>query len=430
MKFLLFLLGVSFFFIFFLFSQNTEIKGSFFPNLYFEAHVYILFSLLCISFLFLSPLKKEKKLPHTFFSTLSLSRKDIFTSLKIFFERYVYYIAVSLFYSSLFLLFQLFLWEIDIPRIFLFFNILVVILYFLEDKFVVFQDFLRVNTAIISLYYIIFHILYLWGYSLTFSIIDGVNIVLLALVFYLIFVSQRGKNYKEAFQSYTISFLFLEYCVVMKYIFQDFFLPLTFGSFLAAISFLVFTNIFQQYLHISLRLLRIWGLIFSYLFLSSCFKELFWESNIHLLLAFWSGIIGSILYFFHKSFQNYISLAWSTVASGLSFFFFYQVLLSEATEKAYIYLFFFFLSWVFLIFDSISQKKQNYDTYFFHIISLIVNLFWVLSFFFLKDISILSIALLLAGESVYSFFSYYSLHTQSRIWYRTEQKSKKHVSKI
>jgi len=109
MKFLIFLLGIVYFFIFFLFSQNASIEGYFFKNLFFEANFYVGLSVVFLFFLFSRRMHlnaidiKKEQTPR---SLQSFSYKEIISFLKLFFEKYIYFIAITSAYISVYLLFH------------------------------------------------------------------------------------------------------------------------------------------------------------------------------------------------------------------------------------------------------------------------------------------------------------------------------------
>ncbi len=418
MKFLLFFLGIIFFFIFFFFSKNSFSWDSFFVNLYIEANIYVWISILLILGVIKTDLrKKHKKNTKTRLFTFQLSYKDVFVYIKLFFEKYIYYIACIFFYISLFLIFQVSIGEVDLPRIFLFFNILILILYFLEHKFFLFQDFIRVNTAIVSLYYILFHILYLFWYIEWFSWEDVLNILFLFLLFFFFFRSSIWKKYISALASYLITFIFLEISVFIKFFSFDMQIVIASISFFIALFFFTQTSYFSKKLGVSKGLVRVWGLLFSYIYLIFMSFQIFNQSFISWIFTLGWVYTWYILFLFHNKFQNYISLLFSSYAISLSLYSFYLLVIPESFEKIYLSFLLFCISWIFIFLDKIYKVAYVYDVYFFHIFSILVNLCWVLLFFFFWDFSILNLGILLLWESIYFFFSYYTLRKISKKWY-------------
>lgn len=421
MKFLFFFLGVVYYFIFYLFSQKEELEGFFFENIYLEGYIYIFLVFIFVARLFITQKSKKQwetnELLFTVKDTILPDKREIILSLKIFFSKYIYFWALFLFYVSLFLILQALLGTIDIPKIFLFFNILALILLFIENRFSVFQDILRVNTALVSLYYIGFHILYLSGFVWNFQREDMLNIALLCILFFIFFRSQKRTTYKKVFQTYAMSFIFLEACVFAKYFFWESSFFFWFLSFLFSFIFLAATQTIKNTFFVPLYLVRTWWLIFSYIYLIFFSWQVF-QKNDNIFSFLWTllALITTIfLYLFHKKFWNYFSYIWSIVGIAGIFFFLYN---SFFPAKEHI--FFIVFSWSLLFFDVLQKSRYPYDTYLSHTISLIVNLFWVFLFFFFIDFSILNLGILLSLESFYLFASYYSLQKRSRIWFSTD----------
>ncbi len=423
MKFLIFLLWIIFYFIFFLFSLQNLRYSSIIWNIYIEAHVYIVISLLFIVTLFLSrpnrtlynPIYREEESNFN----MSIQKKDIIWFVKTFFSQIIYALAIFLFYVGIFLLFQVFLGEINIPLIFLLFNTLVLALFFFEHKFSVFQDFLRINTGIISAYYIFLHLYYILWSNLIFVSLDFINILLLAVLFYCFLQTERKSHYKSLMQSYIIAFIFLEFLVACKYFFWFQALLFSIISFFFSLTFFIGSIPLKNIFKINISVSRIWGLIFSYFFLIFSTFSFFYSWNDIIFISLFSAIIWYILYIFHTKFQNYVSLFGSSYAIFVSVVSLYLFILSPDVSKKYSVFFLGVLSLLYLIFDVISKKPYSFDTYFFHIFSLLVNLSWVISFFLFIDFSILNVALLLLWESLYFFYSYFSLRKTYKKWFIT-----------
>lgn len=412
MKFLLFMLGLCFFFVLYIFYLSWDIEKPFFSSIFLEANLYIFLSLFFIFYTW-----RQDKSIHTTLDNKKhneLSFKNIFSNISIkeivviFFEKYIYILAVILFYVSFGLLLHVFFENIEIEWIFLFFNIIVLFLYFTEEKIIVFQDFLRVNTSVISLYYILFHISYLWGLEVYFSYVDIINILLVWLLFYLFLASKRVQNYKPQFYSYILSFLILEILVFFNYIYSDIYLWILVLSSLSSYVFLIFTSEVSRKISLEKKYIRIWGLLLSYVFILFSIKYIFfYDVTVFLFLPFLTASAVLLLYF-HRFFQNYLALFFSCFWSLLIWIIVFK-LVFWYENKDYIWIFIILFSGLYLLFNSILKSREIYDNYFFHIFSFIVNLVWCVLFVLWANISILSLSILLMGESIYLFYSYYTL---------------------
>ena len=140
-------------------------------------------------------------------------------------------------------------------------------IYFFEHKFQLFQDFIRVNTIIVSLYYTLFQLSYLIGWTGWFSLADMLNIVLLFVLFFFLLYSSRKKKYIPVISSYVVVFIFLEYCVFLKYFFESLNYWISILSFFLSVIFLWKSQFFHKKLYIPNALVRVWGLISSYVYI-------------------------------------------------------------------------------------------------------------------------------------------------------------------
>jgi len=419
MKFLLFLLGITFFFIFFILSSLSDSKESLVNNIYIEAHIYIIISLILIVKVFKNDFHKKsrnKEDSKTIFPKVTFSWSFMFSLIRLFFWKYIYYIACSFFYISLFLILKVLLWETDIPKMFLFFNLLVLSLYFFEHKFQLFQDFIRVNTIIVSLYYTLFQLSYLIGWTEWFSLADMLNIVLLFVLFFFLLYSSRKKKYIPVISSYVVVFIFLEYCVFLKYFFESLNYWISILSFFLSVIFLWKSQFFHKKLYIPNALVRVWGLISSYIYIYFSSFLILSSSSYSFLLILGTLIISIVLYDFHAKFQNYISLLIASLWFLVAWYGGYLLFMPTVFVKDYLFVMFFAIALVFLFIERVYINSYIYDIYFFRVFSMLVNICWVISFLLFWESSILSSGVLLFGESLYFFFSYYSLRNNTLKW--------------
>lgn len=416
MKILLLLLGLSFFFIFFLFS-GIDVKNGLFSSLFLEAQIYFFIAVLSVlgitwlpSFRFHDPSEKESR----WLSKYYVSRKDFLSYLKTFFWQYVYYIGISLFYISLFLLLQVFIWSIDIPLIFLCFNILVFFLYFFQNKFPLFQDFIRVNTLIISLFYIFKSIQYTLWYTWWFHMVDLINIAWVFVLFYLFISSSKEKYYISTITNYAFVFFFLQFCNVYVYVFSNSLFWITFLSFFFASVCLILTSPIAKTFSASLSQVRGWGLSLSYIFLLLNVYYFYIDGIQPFMFLLASWITGIILFMFHDRFENYVALSFASLAVSFSFSSLYFYVIPKSLEFPMLFTLFFILSIFFLVGNKFSKNIHHYDKYFSRLFSIGVNIIWVICFFFFVDVTILKISFLLFWECIYFFYGYYNFRSSSQ----------------
>lgn len=408
MKLLLLTLGIVFFFILYSFYKGEVVESELIWNIFIEANVYVVLSFCIIGFIW----KQERNI----YIKNIINNEGVKTSLfqnislrgiiKKIFEKYIYILAIILLYFSSFLLLNTLFEEIALSEIFLVFNAWVLFLYFIGWNIKIFQDFLRVNTSVISVYYILYHIAYIAWISSLFSVIDIINIILLWVLFFLFIRFSRSEQHLPEFFTYVLIFLYLELIVVSSYVFDSTAFISIFILFLWSLLFLLYTSEVSKYISLKKKYVRIWGLCSWYICV--CLSLIFAVqiSTVSFFIVIMLLTLSYIFYTFHNYFENYISLVFSffwICISGYILFF------SVWLPSFYIPLFFFVLSALFLFADGILDDVHVYDNYFFHVFSLLVNLVWCILFFVFMELSILGVSILLMWESLYFFLSYYTL---------------------
>jgi len=408
---LLLLLGVTFFFIFFLFSQVSSFDSYFAGSLFLEAHLYIFFSILaCIAVYTQSSLwnkTDEWNTDGNIARNIIPNAKEIKYFFINFFSNYIYYIASLLWYFAIYLITKSFSPDLDIAYIFLVFNIVVVSLYFLPRSTTLWKDLIIVNLVLISLYYIWENIFYLFWFSQNLSFVDIINILLVFLLFSIALFNKQYRDYKNLIEQYFIVFLFLEVAVLYKWIFWWDISSIWIIAGIIGSGLLVFTDEIQELSTISKNTSRTWGIIYSTIsvIIFSILLYIYGESLF--IYGLWVWGISLLMILFHKRFCSYVAMSvwalWITAFFHLSYITLFQ------NAYTYVFIIYIFMSFFLMYVLRFIKTQYDFDRYFFRIISVLVNLIWVITFLFFNEISILSIWLLLLWESVYLFFIYYSL---------------------
>lgn len=414
MYFLLLLLWVCFFFIFFLFSWIENLQWSLVSNLFFQANIYILLSVLACLLVYKQSFFKDTSLDKwdddtfvfTRFLPSSINIKEFFID---FFSNYVYYIAGVLFYSAIYLITKWFFPNLDIAYIFLVFNTIVLILYVFLKKFSLGKDLVVINLVLISIYYIWEHLFYLFWFLQLFSWIDIINIFAVFILFSITLFDEWYHKYRKIIEQYFIIFFFLELSTLYKWYFSSNITSLGIIAWILGIILLVFTDEIKKYFIISKHASRTWGLIFSGISVVIYCISLWLLSYEFFIYSLWVFCICVLMLLFHKRFCSYFWLSvWAIWIIWVSYFLYTQFL-QNLYQDNYVYLVYFILSIVFIYILKKIQTPYEFDRYFFRIISILVNIIWVITFLFFAEISILNVWLLLLWESVYLFFIYYSL---------------------
>lgn len=404
MNFLLFLLGISFFFIFFSLSQVLDEKESFLGSIFLEWNIYII---ICFIIIFLSLFwKKDVKwdnIPEEAEQD-SLGHK-ISVYMSYFFKDIVYYIGVLFFYLSFYFIFSHFFWAVSLPQIFLFCNFLVIILFFLEHRISLFSDILRVNTSIISLYYIFVHIFVLFfSHSINISLFDIGNISCVFLLLYLFLYSSgnQNKSHIALFYCYIFWFLFLESAILLKFLGYTSLYNISFLSFIFWVFLSIFPQKIEKYIKIPIKYSRWFSVVFLSVFILLAFISFSFWKNISLINVFSLLLSTTLLWFFHKIFENYIAAFFSVLAVYFSIF----LICYDIEIQKFVFIPVYILSHLLFIYRKIFFHE--WDIYFFHSLSLLVNLSCVFFFFYFIDFSILKLGIFFLIESVYFLTLYYS----------------------
>lgn len=338
---------------------------------------------------------------------MSLSKEEILYFIKRFFENYIYYIAIFLFYLSLYLFIKSFFTEIEISQLFLFFNLVVVWLYFIEHKFSLFHDLLRVNTVIISLYYIFFQLFYILWMRENFIIEDVWNIIILLFLLVFFIIKSQGSKYLATLYTYLLFFLFINALSWMFFLFWEVLLWAWILAFVLQFLFFTQTEALSEISSISKKTIRIWWISFSSLFLYFSVASLWVSDGILFFFCLLLLVSSSFLLLFHTVFQNYFSLIVSLLWYGFSSYGIYMFFVPVILKYTYLSFLCFIISFLYIFISQVIERKYIYDKYFFHSFSLVVNVIWVILFLFFNEISILKLSILIAGESLYLFASYY-----------------------
>ncbi len=420
MKILLLIAWISFFFIFYLFSKIPYIQGWIVQNVFLEAQLYFFASLACVFLVFTyyshSTTKNNQEEPEDD-NILSIreslpSKYRLSLTMKTFFQKYVYYIGCVFLYISIFLLFQLFLPDnAPTSQVFLCINILLIGIYIFKKDADLLRDTIILNAGIVSVYYIGVDIWYLLGNVYQFHWQDIANILCVCLSYIAFLRLPQARLFTPVVSSYAVIFLYITGITFLTLQFGNAFLWIGILVFIGSCIFLFFTDEVADWFQVSRKIVRTWGIGSSYMFFPCAYYYMFdvWGSmGVLFCLLLW--LIVFLQYEFHERFENYVSLFFCTLWTGMILLYLYKNIVWPENMQTYYVYFFWIVSIGILIWDGKIQDTHTYDTYFYHIISLLVNICCIFSFFFFSDVSILTGAIFLLFESLYFFASYYSLN--------------------
>ena len=401
MKFLLFSLGITYFFIFFFLSKIWQ--ESFFLSLFIQAQLYFAWALFFL--LYTLEMKKIYKNKRYKFSYYSISLSSIVLWFKNTLKDNIYTFWIILLYVSIYFI-SLWLYEnIYLPYIFAVINFTVVGLYFISSRSKFLYDIVRWNTIITSLFYSYHHIFFLFGFiHLNFYIIDYFNLWVISILFMLLFSAERSKEKAWIFALHALIFFLLEISIFLYFIIPPEFFIQTIIIVLSWVIHLFFYGVDmlteKSYIP-SIFFLKIGGIL-SYILIILWVFMLLGDIYLYSLPVFMIVCIHAFyLIRYYREFKERLSLFFwflGFFTCLLSFFiFFYEkdFLLSYSS-----FIFLWSSLFVFLLPFSKSYIFEE-DIYIIHIILLWVNILWVILFFIYQEFSILHIWFLLLFEAGY-----------------------------
>lgn len=388
------------------FSYNFESLSG---NLFIETFIFIF---LWVFFFFsFSDFKKKKESVSDLWENFSFDIVAIL--LKNFFKKYLYYFWFLFFYISTFIIFRNY--DISFSYFIFIINCIVFVLFlFTNKKLFIIRDFIKVNTVLFSTVYIgLYNFHFFWG-NMGFLTIDFINSFFL-LALFLISISFDIYLFKsEKIHSFFVSYFSIFLFFFLVFIFSLFFSSLSFvfsitSFFLSFLFFYIFPeiNIFQKNT-ISLRyislILNYTSIISSFLFLQT------WRFNAYIFFILF--VLWLFNFYIHKRFQNYISFFFWYISLLVAIFSFYFHFLFFGSQK-YIYflVFTFILEFLSIVLSFFISLKNIYDYIIIYIFSYLIILFWVVYFFVLNGFDIFTFWVILLLLSFSIFMTYYKINS-------------------
>ncbi len=435
MNFLLFLISGIFAVIFFVFYkinlwENITLWGqnhfigisSISGNLLIESLVFlfigILFFITFSSFSFFRKKSLEEWEQEEYIEKESLFQKFSFT---LFLKKYLYYIGFIFFYSSIFLILKSF-WIEDFSYFILFLNIIILILFFITSKAELFRDFIKINTILFSLYYIVFYIYSLFFIDNGAILIDIINTLFILSFFIINFYSDSKILQRRDSDSVLVLYFFLYIFIVFSY-YAKTLLNFPWKEFLYVIIFAWFIfNIFIYFFLQKVRFLKnskyvLRALSFLFIYISVLFWvfmliDTTWWVNLKNSTV-WIILFYSIIFntFVHQKYQNYISFFFS-LFTGIFLIYFISskyCTIQEIYFMKWEIIITFFISLSLVAFTYIHKLKYSFDYFFLHICAYLVNFLWIIYYFYYADFVVLDFWIILLLDSILVFLSYFKL---------------------
>lgn len=401
MKFLLFLLGISYFFIFFFLSNTWE--DAFLVPLFLQAQIYIAGALFFIAYTL--EMKKSHWERKNIFSHFSFNPAHFSWLIKTVLKENLYTLWIILLYASLYFISRWFFENLSLPYIFALVNIGVIILYFALSRSGLIYDIIRWNTIITSFFYSASHILLLfWFIDIAFLTVDYLNLWAVSILFMLLFSSGRSRKNAWIFATHGLVFFLLEISIFLYFVIpSEFFLQ----SIICALSVVIHLFFYgvdrlteKTYIP-SVFFLQIWNIL-SYILISLWVFILMWDVSISSFPVFMLTFLHACyLIRYYAEFRE----RWSLFFWFLWFLICFSFLIISFHGKDFLLLYSSFIClWisVFVYFFPFFKKYiLREDIYIIHVFLLWVNILWVLLFFIYHEFSILHFWFLLLFEAGY-----------------------------
>lgn len=393
-------------------TSDTIILQSFFWNLLFEIIIFFVISIFLFFYFSSSDTKEvsENK------ENSVLSSVFTFQTLVLFLKKFSYYIGFILFYLSLYLI-SLSFESLNFSFFILIVNILIFVFYFVSKFSSLARNFLRINSLIFSVFYVVNYFFIIFSDYNYFNYIDLINGFLILLIFPVLLYYDRFLGKREHFDDsllihfsmyifWFVLFYFYYYLFHQNLLFWVSFIATLFGilwfEFLPKIPILKKDKIILRYI----------GIIFTYLWILFWLLYQIFDFSIIILLILiiqsWYNI------FIHKKYVNYISLCLGIFVWLYQFFYIIIYFWLIDYKSIYLLILTFLLSFWWVISTYFIKWKILVDYYIIHTFSHIVNIFWILLFFIFNNFEILYIWILLLLESIYFFLSYYKLNPNKK----------------
>lgn len=366
---------------------------------------------------------------------ISISPSDIMK----FLGKFSYYIALLLFYISLYIIFIYFeqklesIINVTFSHFILLMNILIYIFFFATHRSKISRDFLKINSILFSIIYISTYIYILFTKHSLFSGVDFsifnwgdfINSFLIVFSFIIIMYYDKVQYKKNDLDDAVITYFFSYVFSIFLFYSAYYILDIEFISFWISIISIIYSmilfyiiarlDLFQNDIYVvrylSLMFLYIWSFAWIWYIIrdySNPLDFLFIIIYSILLVSLWFN------YIVHYKFENYVSLV---VWILLIIFLFYIIIFKswifgenilESIRSQWVFISSIILSYLLIIITYIRKLRYKYDYYIIHFTSYIINIIFTI-IYLIYNFDLLRIWIILFLGSIYFFVSNYKL---------------------
>jgi len=396
-------------------DSGTLIIQSLFWNLFFEIIIFLIIWIMLFFAFSKSNLKEESE-------NEKQEKKNILNMsnfLKLL-KNFSYYIWFILFYLAFYLIS---LWSeiISFSFFILIVNLIIYILFFAFKNNLIVRDFLKINSIIFSLFYLVNYFYIIFTDNNYFTLVDFINSFLILLIFLTLLYFDKQITKKENFDVPLVAnfsvyifwvflFYFYFYIFHQNIIFWISFISTFFGMIwfevLPKINFLKEDKITLRYIWIIWTYLWIiFGMIYLW----------FYKFSLAIFIILFLQSVYNI--FIHRKYINYVSLFFWILL--IIYLFYYSIIYFNLIDyKSLNFLILgLVISFGIIIYTYILKVKVFFSYYFIHFFSHVINIVSIIIFFIFNSFDILYIWILLLLESIYFFLSYYKLNLTKKINY-------------
>ncbi len=406
--------SVSFYALWFL-SWPQQSLGSFFWVNSFSILSLLFFVFGCIWFVYFyiflwSKSDKEEK------NSVAFDYKQAQEALLKFFRNNLYYVGFIFLYLALYFIIGPSVWY-DFWYFIFIISFIILILFFVSEKFSLFRDLIKINTILFSLYYIISYLIIFITGNDFFGLLDLLNQIFIIAFFVLNIYNDKtllkNKINDTALISYGFTYLLL-FCVF--YISLGWLSTLLSFVFIGTILSFVLKNFISEFSFFqwNAAVLKILSLIFWYIALFSAMFY-FMLYGFHLFAFVFAAylIIDNII--IHNNYQNYSSFSISLVALLFFYAYLYFSKLYLYEIDGYIFLLYGYMLyfWAIILWyiQTFKYKTDYYFIYsFFYGFSIVSMLYFLFSFSF----ELFDFWVMLLLQSILTFMVYYKFNTLSK----------------
>lgn len=292
-------------------------------------------------------------------------------------------------------------------------SFLILVLFFVSEKFSLFRDLIKINTILFSLYYIISYVVIFVTGNNFFSLLDLLNQIFILAFFILNIYNDKTLLKNKVNDNTLIAYASVYLLLFLVFYISKIWIGVWFSmSLIAAFLSIILKNFITQVKFFSGNefILKVLSIIFWYIALlcAIMYFMYYWFSIIVFLIGVYFIIDNIVI---HNNYQNYSSLFCALTWIIFFYFYLYFNFLQAYEIDGYIFLLYGYMLYFWAIILWYIQKfYYDYDYYFiysfFYLASTISMLYFLFSFRF----ELFDFWVMLLLQSIITFMVYYQFN--------------------